>query len=334
MHFPRLFFPALSVWLGFAVPAGAQSVVSTHAGVVNYFEGAVSIGGAPLQSQFGRFPEIPEGIELRTTKGRAEVLLGPGVILRVAEDTVIKLLSSGLTDTRVEVLSGTAIMEAKDPLPGNALIMMYRKWQMRIPKQGTYRIDSIPEQLRVYNGDVEVWAAQGEPVTVKAGETLSLADLLVPELTLGPPGDAFNEWAFKRSEAVAADNATAAQIVDDPALYPNLSDGLASAGYTYFPPTIGYPYMGYGTYATWSPYTSSYPGYGYAFGYGPGTRYIFRPPYSGSGGVGLPPLRFHFPSVGGYPGVASPISRPVLPHPPIPHPTPTTARPIIPGGHR
>jgi hypothetical protein len=334
MHLPRLFFPALSMLLASAMPAGAQSVVSTHAGVVNYFEGAVSIGGAPLQSQFGRFPEILEGVELRTTEGRAEVLLGPGVILRVAEDAAIKLLSSSLVDTRVEVLSGAAIMEAKDPLPGNSLIMLFRKWQMRIPKQGTYRIDSNPEQLRVYNGEVEVHIAQGEPVTVKAGQTLPFAEVLVPEETLGAPGDVFNNWAFERSEAVAADNATAAQIVDDPALYPNLADGLALAGYTYFPPTMGgYPYMGYGTYGTWSPYTWSYPGYASPFGYGPGIRYSFRPPYSGFGGVGLPPLRFHFPSVG-YPGGGLPVSRPIIPHPPIGHPAPTTAHPITRSGHR
>ncbi len=132
-----------------------------------------------------------------------------------------------------------------------------------------------PEQLRVYNGEVEVRAAQGEPVTVKAGETLPLADILVPEQTLGPPGDAFNEWAFKRSEAVAADNADRCPDCGRSRTLSELSDGLASAGYTYFPPTMGYPYMGYGTYATWSPYTSSYPGYGYRFRLWPGHEIYF-----------------------------------------------------------
>ena len=81
MHLPRVCLAALSVLLGAALPAAAQSVVSTHAGVVHYFEGVVSIGGVPLQPQFGRFPEMAEGSELRTAEGRAEVLLGPGVIL-------------------------------------------------------------------------------------------------------------------------------------------------------------------------------------------------------------------------------------------------------------
>jgi hypothetical protein len=337
MHLPRVFFPALSVLLGAALPAAAQSVVSTHAGVIHYFEGAVSIGGAGLQPQFGRFPEIPEGAELRTAEGRAEVLLGPGVILRVAEDSAVKILSSSLADTRLEVLSGTAILESKDALPGNSLAIMYREWQMRIPKQGVYRIDSNPEQLRVYNGEVEVRAAQGEPVTVKAGQTLPLAAILVPDQTLGAPGDGFNSWAFERSEAIAVDNATAAQIVDDPALYPNLADasGLALAGYTYFPPTTGYPYMGYGTYGAWSPYVGGYYGYGYAFGYGPGARYTFRPPYPGfSGGVTLPPLHPRLPPLGGYhPGVGFPISHPVILPPSMPRPAPA-ARPAIHGGHR
>ena len=225
MHLPRVCFPAVCVLLGAALPAAAQSVVSTRAGLVHYFEGDVSIEGTPLQPQFGRFPEIPEGAELRTAQGRAEVLLGPGVILRVAEDSAVKMVSSSLADTRLEVLSGTAMLESKDALPGNSVVLLYKDWQMRIPRQAAYRIDSEPEQLRVYDGEVEVRCAQGEPVTVKAGQTLPLATVLVPDQTLGPPGDGFNNWAFERSEAIAADNATAAQIVDDPALYPNLTDG-------------------------------------------------------------------------------------------------------------
>jgi hypothetical protein len=337
MHLPRVCLAALSVLLGAALPAAAQSVVSTHAGVVHYFEGVVSIGGVPLQPQFGRFPEMAEGSELRTAEGRAEVLLGPGVILWVAEDSAVKMLSSSLADTRLEVLSGTAMLESKDALPGNSLAILHKEWQMRIPKQGAYRIDSNPEQLRVYNGEVEVRAAQGAPVTVKAGQTLSLAAVLVPDQTLGDPGDGFNSWSFERSEAIAADDATAAQIVDDPALYPNLADGsgLALAGYTYFPPTMGYPYIGYGTYGAWSPYIATYYGYGYALRYGPRPGYTFRPLYPGlPGGVTLPPLHLRFPTVGGsHPGVGFPTSHPGILFPSIPRPAPA-AHPVIHVGHR
>jgi hypothetical protein len=330
MHLPRVCFPALSVLFVAALPAAAQSVVSTHAGVVHYFEGAVSLDGTPLQQQFGRFPQIAEGAELCTAEGRAEVLLGPGAILRVAENSAIKMLSSSLADTRLEILSGAAILKSNDAPPGNSLAIVYKQWQMRILKQGAYRIDSNPGQLRVYDGEVEVRAEQGAPVIVRAGQTLPLAAVLVPDLTLGPPGDEFNSWTFERSEAIAADNATAAQIVDDPALYPDLADasGLALAGYTYFPSTVGYPYMSYGTYTAWGPHIGGYYGYGYA----PRPGYPFRPLYPGlPGGVTQPPLRLRFPTPGGYHPVGRfPTSRPAIPAPSIPHSAPGAIR----GGHR
>jgi len=332
MYFSRACFPALTVWLVAALPATAQSVVSTHAGVVHYFEGAVSIGGAALQPQFGRFPEIAEGAELRTAEGRAEVLLGPGVILRVAEDSAVKMLSSNLADTRLEISSGAAILQSKDALPGNSVTILYKEWQVRIPTQGAYRIDSDPAQLRVYNGEVEVRAAQGAPVTVKAGQTLPLAAVLVPDETLGSPGDEFNNWAFDRSEAIDADNATAAQIVDDPALYPDLADasGLAMAGYTYFPATTGYPYMSYGTYGAWTPYVGIYRGY---YGYGSRAGYPLRMPYPGLPGGTLPPLRLRLPVTGGSrPGAGLPAPHPGIP-PAVPHPAPAV-HPTIRVGHR
>jgi len=330
MHLPRVSIPALVILIA-STPVAAQSVVSTHAGVVHYFEGAVSIGGIPLQPQFGRFPEIAEGAELRTAEGRAEVLLGPGVILRVAEDSAVKMLSSSLSDARLEMVSGTAILESRDAQPGNSLVIVFKEWQVRVPQHGVYRIDSNPEQLRVYDGEVEVRAAQGTPATVKAGQTLALTSVLVPGETLGAPGDGFNGWAFDRTEAIAADNAAAADIVDDPALYPDLADasGLALAGYTYFPATAG-SYMGYGANGVWSPYVGPY--YGYT--YGSSLMYVNRGLRPGSiRGVTTLPLRTTFPSgIGYHPGGGLPTPRPILSRP-MPHPV-TVVHPSVPVGHR
>ncbi len=307
---PRAWFSALFVFVCVALTAAGQSVVSTRAGLVHYFEGVVAINGEPLQAQFGRFPEIAEGAELRTGQGRAEVLLGPGAIMRVADDSVVKMLSTGLADVRLELLAGSAILESKDALPGNSVTLLYKNWQVHIPRQGVYRIDADPAQLRVYSGEVEVRAADGTPVTAKAGQTLPLGTVLVPEETVGAPGDSFNEWAFQRSEAIAADNATAAQIVDDPALYPNLIDasGLSMAGYTYFPPMVGNPYLGYGgIYSTYGPggyagYLESFGAYGYPYALGSG--YGLRSPYPGVPGRigvgGLPRLPNNGVGVGGY----------------------------------
>ncbi|SPE38561.1 exported hypothetical protein [Candidatus Sulfopaludibacter sp. SbA3] len=342
MHFPRVCVSGLWALLWVALPAAGQTVVSTRAGLVHYFEGVVAIGGEPLQAQFGRFPEIAEGSELRTGQGLAEVLLGPGVILRMADESAIKMLSASLADVRLELLAGSAILESQGALPGNSVAIAYQNWQVRVPKQGNFRIDAVPAQLRVYNGEVEVRAGEDAPVMVKAGQTLPLGAVLVPDQTLGAPGDGFNDWAFERSQAIAADNATAAQIVDDPALYPNLIDasGLALAGYTYFPPTLAYPYMSYNMYGpsiygAWSPYASLYR-YGYGFGLGLSGAYGLRYLTPGlPGRVTWPSQVLHIPTGGTYhPSGAFPLTRQGVGAPSMPHLVPAAPHPAVVHGGR
>ena len=82
---PLRAFSLAAAGAALALSAYGQAVISTRSGVVHFFEGAVSVAGRPLEAHFGKFTSIPEGAELRTEQGRAEVLLTPGVILRVGE---------------------------------------------------------------------------------------------------------------------------------------------------------------------------------------------------------------------------------------------------------
>ena len=78
-------FSTLAAIAGLALSASAQSVISTHSGVIYFSEGAVYVGDQPLERYPGKFPSVPQGAELRTADGRAEVLLTPGVFLRMGE---------------------------------------------------------------------------------------------------------------------------------------------------------------------------------------------------------------------------------------------------------
>src|SRR5215469_15643424 len=86
----------------------AQSVISARSGVIHFFEGTVYLGDQRLERQIGRFPMLPDGGELRTEQGRAEVLLTPGVFLRMADNSAVRLLTSDLEDTHVELIGGSA----------------------------------------------------------------------------------------------------------------------------------------------------------------------------------------------------------------------------------
>ena len=70
----------------------AQSVISAKSGTLHYFTGQVSIDGVDKQMKPGVFPMVkPESI-LRTEVGQAEVLLTPGVFLRVNYHSAMQTL--------------------------------------------------------------------------------------------------------------------------------------------------------------------------------------------------------------------------------------------------
>jgi hypothetical protein len=263
-------FVALAFAVGF--PAAGQSVVSTHSGVIYFFVGSVFLGDQRLEQKFGRFPDIGEGRELRTTLGRAEILLTPGVFLRLDENSSIRMVSSRFSDTQVELLGGSAILEVTETVPDTAVKLIYQNWQMRVPQKGVCRIDTEPPQIHAYKGEVEVEVAidgKRAPVAVREGEVLPLAAVLVAEPSTNIGNDDFKYWAMSRSQAISADNTIAAGIVDDPSQID--SSGLASGGYSYFPSMsipsldIGNPYG----LSFWSPFQSTlnsiyFPSYLYA----------------------------------------------------------------------
>ena len=283
-----------------AFPANGQSVISTRAGVVHFFEGAVFLGGQPLEPHLGKFPSMAEGSELRTAQGRAEVLLTPGVFLRLGESTVIRLVSSDLSDTRVELLAGSAIVDSLEPASGTSVTLIYNHWRVRFLQKGSYRVDSEPPRLLVRQGDAEV-SAGGSPVSVGQGMDLPFASVLVPERAIDAPADALTNWAQGRSQSISADNAITAQIdeigLDSFAYFPMIgatplglgSSGLYSSlapryqpgfnsiylpGYTYRPLLLG---IRLGSY---SGYRNSIPSIPWRAGFSPGARTIVPAPHA------------------------------------------------------
>src|ERR1700722_11065645 len=99
-----LFSCALVPCLG--LPVSAQPVVSARAGLIQYTDGVGFLDSAVLRPTPGRFDQMKEGSELRTLTGRAEVILTPGVFLRMGEDSAIRMVANDLADARVRFVSG------------------------------------------------------------------------------------------------------------------------------------------------------------------------------------------------------------------------------------
>lgn len=310
-------------------PASAQSVVSTHSGLVYFFDGAVYLGGQPLAQKFGRFPEIPQGGELRTAQGRAEVLLTPGVFLRLAENSSVRLVANSLSDTQVELLDGSAIVEATDGSSPGPVQVLYKTWRVHVPQEGVYRLDSNPACVTVYRGEADVLAeGTQQPVAAQQGQIVPLASVLAPESPAAPANDAFKSWAMSRSQVVASDNATAAGIMDDPDAIDNATaqGSLDSLGSLSYFPLTGIPGIAvtnpYGV-SFWSPYQSTlsavyFPVSNYSYLYPMGWPEPIRSPLGlgrlGLGGsfgsTGLWPI-----GAGTRPGGSMPIRSPYSPLP-------------------
>lgn len=240
-------------------PLAAQSVVSIRSAVVHFYEGSVSIDGRALENKFGRFYDIKDGSELRTDDGRAEVLLTPGVFLRVDRNSAIRVRSNRPKNTRVEFGGGSASIQVPDGAPAGAVSVLYKDYQVRFRTAGMYRIDSTPPEIRVEKGEAEV-ATGGRSIVAAEGQAAPFAVPLQARAARTSE-DTFDLWATDRNEAIIADNAAAANsdtlteaMQQDPTgtfsvgslptfqPAPNLQSG--SGAWLSMPSPYGYPYPG------------------------------------------------------------------------------------------
>ena len=76
--------------------AWGQQAISARSGMIHYIEGDATIDGTAIHPKFAAFPDVKNGQLLATGEGRAEVLLTPGVFLRLAENSSVRMLSNAL----------------------------------------------------------------------------------------------------------------------------------------------------------------------------------------------------------------------------------------------
>lgn len=189
----------------------AQYVISAHSGLIHYTEGDVFIGDTALKTKFGEYPDVKAGQHLRTAEGRAEVLLTPGVFLRLAENSEIAMISTALTNTRVEVVTGSVILEASEVQKDQAIELTFGGSVVEVRKRGVFRFDAgTPPRVRVFDGEITV-ADAGRQLTVKEGKQVLLTSVpMVEKFSKDDDTDAFYRWAGRRSGYLALANVSAA----------------------------------------------------------------------------------------------------------------------------
>lgn len=217
---------ALAAMAGGAVYG--QAVVSAKAGVVHYIEGEVNIGDGTTWTQVevktgGKFTEMKDGQQLSTAEGRAEVLLNPGVILRLGENSKIKMVSSKLTSTHVELLDGVALVEVSEGLTDTAVNVTVKDVTASLKKMVLARF-STAAGVRVYKGEAELTAGAAKH-SLKEGREFLFGENIVAKFDVKTT-DPLYRWANRRAEYIAMANVSTARLAQK-----NGASGYSSGWY-------------------------------------------------------------------------------------------------------
>ena len=291
-----------------AAVCSAQGITSAHSGLLHYLEGTVTVDGNTIEQKVGKFTEIKENSVLKTAQGRAEILLTPGVYLRVGENTQIKMLDNRLLSTRVELLTGTAIVESDDPevsVKDPAVTIIYKDYEIQPLKFGIFEIATDSNDMKVYKGQAKVAAGPTHAV-IREGHDLIFSAALLSEKFNEKQADDLYLWARDRSGSLSAANLASARSLSQGGyslnnlytggMYPGLGFNSGMMGGWYLNQTLGmYAYMpydgifmspwGYGLFSPGTIY-SYYSPYGYTWYGGSGARTTTFVPQPVSGSLG------------------------------------------------
>lgn len=269
----------LSLATLFVTAAFGQNAISARPGTLNYIEGQATINGQELSAKSVGKTELGAGQTIETRNGKAEVLLTPGVFLRLDENSAVRMISPDLTHTEVQVDRGRAQVEVDQLYKQNNIVVSAGSSRTQLLKQGLYSFDADSGHLRVFDGKAAVLpdspADNEKPITVKGGKQLALnGDLTKPQrFDRDRSEDALFKWSSLRSQYLGEANVQlASQYAGTRGFNPGWYWNTGLYSYTWLPG--GGPYFSPFGYGFYSP-SYLYGGgsiYGYPGGY-PGGFY-------------------------------------------------------------
>ena len=160
-------------------PAFGQSANPARPGTLNYIEGQASIDGRQVSSKSVGTTELEPGQYLATANGKVEILLTPGVFLRLDNNSTVKMISPNLTHTEVLLDRGRASVEADQIYPQNTILIDQKGGQTQLLKNGLYEFNADNNTVRTFDGKAAVYPGNNlqsnvKPVDLKGGRQLVL----------------------------------------------------------------------------------------------------------------------------------------------------------------
>ena len=281
-------FKALTFILSLATlsaTAFGQSGNSARPGTLNYVEGQASIEGRQLSPQSVGSTTLEAGQLLATANGKAEILLTPGIFMRLGNDSTVQMVSTDLTHTEVKLEQGRANVEVDQIYSQNTVLIDLKNGQTQLLKKGLYAFDAGNATVRVFDGKAAVYPgantqANVKPIDVKGGHQLVLnGEPFKPQGFNKDQAEAdpLYKWSSLRSQYLGQANLSLAeQYAAYPGFYPGWYWAGGPFGYTWLPGDgLLWSPFGYGFY---SPYYIRGGGFIYGGGYGRG---FYRGGYAG-----------------------------------------------------
>jgi hypothetical protein len=238
--------------------------ISAKPGAVNYIEGNAFLNGKPISDKKFKSVFLDANDTLSTDIGKAEVLLTPGVFLRVGENSQVRMISPSLTNTQVEVSRGEVMLEVSGLVKDNNIQIIDHGSSITIDKNGLYRFTADnPPTAAVLDGKALV-AFGDRKINLKKGKQTVLAEDLRAEKFDAKKESNLYAWSNVRSEYVAAASYRVAQTA-----YNSSVGGWRGFGFNGFNSPGWYWDNGFNSWA-WLPGAGAfYSPFGYGF-YSPG----------------------------------------------------------------
>lgn len=232
--------------LAVILSASAFAATDAHSalpGTLNYVEGQANIGSDTLNAGSVGSATLDPGQTLDTGNGKAEILLTPGVFLRVDGNSAVKMISPSITNTRVQLDQGRAMVEVAEIHDQNHLIVREDGVDTQLVKKGLYEFDADKQQVLVFDGKAHVQDGD-RIVSVKAGKKVDLNDTGMLKAH-GFDKDDYKQsdlyqWSSLRSSYLAEANVDAARVYVADGYY---GPGWIGSGWYWAPGFGGYTFI-------------------------------------------------------------------------------------------
>jgi hypothetical protein len=239
----KLFASSILAVILSASAFAASDAHSALPGTLNYVEGQANIGSDTLNAGSVGSAMLEPGQTLNTGNGKAEILLTPGVFLRVDDNSAVKMISPSITNTRVQLEQGRAMLEVAEIYDQNHLFVREDGFDTQLVKKGLYEFDADKQQVLVFDGKAHVQDGD-RVVSVKSGKKVDLNDSGTLKAHSFDKDDYkqsdLYQWSSLRSSYLAEANVDAARVYVADGYY---SPGWIGTGWYWAPGFGGYTFI-------------------------------------------------------------------------------------------